>query len=526
MQKQSVRLLTTVLLLGWFFDYLFYKHTPGISFTVYAVATLTGGYILLRLQNIHPARSTLLLLGGIIFFMVMTVLRAEPLSMLLSHALTLLLMAVMAVSYRGGQWWRYSLLDYFSRAWGLFVSVWTRPLFLLLGRHSSANEEDVSRKTGSHFWPVVRGVLLALPVLIFFASLLSSADLVFAARLNVLLDLFRLENIGEYLFRLIYILFLGYILAGVYLHASERSADENLPGREKPLVQPFLGFIEANIILGSVVLLFTSFVIIQFQYFFGGQANIHLDGMTYAEYARRGFGELVSVAFFVILLFLVLAGITCRETSFKKKIFSIFSLVLLVQVAIMLVSAYQRLVLYEDAYGFTRLRTYTHVFMFWVAVLLASLTILDLFQRQRSFALVALLSALGFAISLTVLNVDVFIFNQNMARFEQGQSLDVGYLASLSTDVVPSVVHVYESTGENEKKHDYLGAVLACTQYMMTQNERDTSWQAFNYSRYQAWREIEREHETLKVYRVDDSSWPVQVFTPSGEEFDCQSSMD
>lgn len=525
MQKQPARLWSIALLLGWLFDYLFYKHTPGISFAVYAVATLSGGYLLLWMENIRPARMTLALLPLFVFFIVVIVMRAEPLSMVLCHALTLLIMAIMAVSYRSGQWWRYGLLDYISRAWDLFISVVSRPLFFLLGRRASVNAETSPQTSGSHFWPVVRGLLFALPVVIFFASLLASADLVFAARMNALLQIFRLENIQEYIFRLIYILVLAYILAGVYLHSAERSTDEQARFG-KPLFKPFLGFIEANIILGSVVLLFLVFVVIQFQYFFGGQTNIHLDGFTYAEYARHGFGELVGVAFFVILLFLALAGITHRETNQQKKIFSILGMVLLVQVGIMLVSAYQRLVLYEDAYGFTRLRTYTHVFMVWVAVLLTILIVLDLMERQRSFALIALLTAFGFAISLVMLNVDVFIVKQNLARYEHGQSLDVGYLASLSTDAVPELAIRYEYSGNSEQTKDLLGAVLACMQNKQINNQSDSSWQAFNYSKHQAESVIQQVSAMLKGYQIDDSSWPVTVTTPLGNQFDCNSSMD
>ena len=81
---------------------------------------------------------------------------------------------------------------------------------------------------------------------------------------------------------------------------------------------PFLGFTEASIILGSILLLFGAFVLIQFQYFFSGQANISLEGFTYSEYARRGFGELVAVAALSLLTFQVLSVITMRQTTGRK----------------------------------------------------------------------------------------------------------------------------------------------------------------------------------------------------------------
>jgi hypothetical protein len=367
--------------------------------------------------------------------------------------------------------------------------------------------------------------LFALPVVAFFAVLLASADLVFAQGLKDLTQLFNLENLPEYLFRLVYILVLAYALAGVWLHAANRSADEKLLGLEKPLLPPFLGFTEASIVLGSVVMLFAAFVVIQFRYFFGGQANVHLSGYTFAEYARQGFGELVTVAFFALLLFLGLSAITQRETNRQRQIFSGLGIALLSLVAVMLVSAYQRLVLYETAYGFTRLRTYTHVFMPWVAVLLACVVGLDLFQRQRAFVFAALLAALGFVFSLSLLNVDAFIFQRNIQRFEQGQALDVGYLASLSADAIPDMVARYRSPNVTGPTRDRVGAVLACLQSRAETQPEDSSWQSFHLSKFWAKQALSLVAEDLKAYHLTDSVWPVVVTTPQGHEFDCSSAV-
>jgi hypothetical protein len=341
--------------------------------------------------------------------------------------------------------------------------------------------------------------------------------------LNDLVKLFSLENLPEYIFRVIYIVILAYLLAGIYLHAASRSGDEKLLGLEKPIVPRFFGFTEASMVLGSVLLLFAVFVAIQFRYFFGGQANINLSGYTFAEYARRGFGELVTVAFFALLLFLGLSTITRRETASQQKVFSTLGIALVTLVAVMLVSAYQRLVLYETAYGFTRLRTYTHVFMVWVAVLLACVVVLDLLQRQHAFAVAALLASLGFGLSLTLLNVDAFIAQRNVQRFEQGEALDVGYLATLSSDAVPAMVTLYRSPTVSASTRDRVGAALACIQFQAQNRQGDTAWQSFQLSQYRADLSLRQMADKLKTYAADNSSWPVTIQTPLGEKYDCSS---
>ncbi len=526
MQTKPNRLWITALLLGWCFDFLFWKHAPGISFAIYAVITLAAGFALLWLEGIRPAKWTWALLPLILFFAVATFVRAEPLTAFLAHAFTLLLMALLVVTFRGGRWLSYSLADYFARFLDLFGSAIVRPLTFAAEsqrlKRDAANGQPV--KAPSAVWPVVRGILFAIPVVAFFAALLSSADMVFAQRVQDLVELFRLENLPEYIFRAIYIAILAYVLAGVILHAFTRSQDEKLLGLEKPLLTPFFGFTEATVVLGSVILLFTAFVFIQFQYFFGGQANINLDGFTYADYARRGFGELVTVAFFALLLFLGLSGIVKRESAAQQTAFSILGVILVALVGVMLVSAYRRLVLYETAYGFTSLRTYTHVFMIWVAVLLAAVVALDLVQRQRAFAVAALLAAIGFSATLIFMNVDGFIVRQNIQRAAQGEDLDVGYLASLTTDSVPALVDLYHSQALDATTRDRVGAALACIQFQAESGaRRDTAWQSFHLSDFWAGNAIRTTFGDLKNYAIDDSNWPRKVVTPRNAEYECYS---
>ncbi|HUM71224.1 MAG TPA: DUF4173 domain-containing protein, partial [Chloroflexota bacterium] len=56
-----------------------------------------------------------------------------------------------------------------------------------------------------------------------------------------------------------------------------------------------LGYIETITLLVAVNLLFLVFVVIQFTYLFGGVAYLQVDNFSYAEYARRGFFELLLV---------------------------------------------------------------------------------------------------------------------------------------------------------------------------------------------------------------------------------------
>ncbi len=536
MSVQVNKLWIVVIALGWIFDFLFWKKAPGINFALFAILCLLGGMYLLFTDGKRPNRNTFLLLPFFLFFSVATFVRMEPMSSFLAYTLTLSVMSIMAMTYLGGRWLKYSLADYASGFLRLTGSIITRPITHSGDFRKVRTEKDLPVPK-RNLWPVVRGILLALPILVIFASLLASADVVFNEKLQEFIKAFNIEKLPEYIFRLVYILVIGYALSGVILHAASESKDEILIGREKPLVPRLLGITESTIVLGSVILLFSTFVVIQFQYFFGGQTNIHIEGYTYSEYARKGFGELIVVAFFSLVMLLGLSTLTRRESESQRRLFSGFGIALVVLVLIILVSAYQRLVLYESAYGFSRLRSYSHVFLVWIGLLLSATIVLELLRKERAFALAGVLAVFGFAASLPILNVDKFIVQANIQRELRRTTenpsdikvvgLDSQYFIDLSDDAIPTMVKMYQSPALSESTKEQIGAALACMRYNRSVNEREFSWQSFHFARFYADISLEEVKPELDPYQIKDVDWPRIVITPQGKELPCyRSSMD
>ena len=513
-----------VILLGWVFDFLFWKKPFGVNFVIYITLCLATGIFLLRADGLRLTPRSSLLLFPIAFLTAMTFFRLEPMTVFLSVLMTIFLMGVFAITYLGGRWMHYGLLDYLFGYFRLFGSMIARPLGF--AADVKRDQPEGSPKRDSHFWPILRGIVIALPVVAIFASILASADVVFAKRLDDVIELFKIDNLPEYIFRLVYILVFAYALAGTYLHAAH-SAEEKI-SEDKPFVSAFLGFTESAIVLGSVALLFAAFVVVQFQYFFGGQVNISFTGYTFSEYARKGFGELVAVAFFSLLMLLGLGAITRRETETQRRVFSGLGVALVGLVIVMLVSAFQRLVLYETAYGFSRLRTYTHVFMIWLALLLIVVVALEIMRRERMVAFAMLVASFGFIVSLGILNVDAFIVKENVQReldTKVGSSygrveLDNQYFIDLSDDAVPPLVEAFLNTSLPEPVREKIGAALACKKY-----NRDTDvalpWQSFHLSRFDANLAFEKIKSALADYELINAEYPFKVIAPSGEEYYC-----
>ena len=525
MKNNPNKLWIIVLALGWLFDFLFWENPPGVNFAIFWTACLIAGFYLLLNDGNRPHRATLWLIPLFGFFAAVSFIRAEPLTTFLAYTFTMFTLTVFTVTYLGGRWIQYTLADYVTKVFSLMGSLLIRPI-TFTAETRKAQAEAGTQPSKYNFMPILRGLVIALPIVAIFATLLASADVVFNQRLENFVEAFKLEDLPEYIFRMIYILVIGYGLVGIYLHAATSSTDEKLIGEDKPVIPAFLGFTESSIVLGSVVALFILFVVIQFQYFFGGTTNINVEGFTYAEYARKGFGELVAVAFFALMMLLTLSAITKRETEAQRKAYSGLGVALVALLLVMLVSAYQRLNLYEAAYGFSRLRTYTHVFLIWIGLLLVTTIVLEILRKERLFTVAMLIASFGFAASLPILNVDAFIVNQNVQREITGgdvEDLDSQYFIELSDDAIPPLVNALRSPTLPDPVHEKVAAALACIRYErdLQRNGREYSWQSFHVSRLNAENALTSVTAEIDLFEIDESEYPAKAVAPSGEEYPC-----
>lgn len=303
-----------------------------------------------------------------------------------------------------------------------------------------------------------RGTLIALPALLIFGSLLVAADDTFERILRELI----VFDIGETLGHLVGIAAIGAICAGFLrsLVLSGPLPQTNIPGI---LTLPAA---ETNFALGLVNLLFALFVGVQFRYFFGG-APAEL-----AQYARRGFFELVWVVALVIPMLLLLEWLVNKEHGTK-----LFRILATVQVALVFVigaSALHRMDLYRDEFGLTRLRFFTTAFMIWLGALLIWFVATVLTGRRNRFAIGALATGMTVVLTLHAINPDRLIVETNVERARAGRRpFDAVYATRLSADAVPALV----------KNADVVGPLVMGR---VVHRRRSTEWQTWNWSRAQA----------------------------------------
>ena len=495
------------LVLGLSVELLFDRRPLGVSFAIWAFLCVVVLLVVAARERIRTSWDGWWLVAPILFFSAMVFVRLEPMTVLLDFGLTLALFALWIRVFRSGRLARFGWLDFgLALAW-VPLEACFRPWRVLSEAWNLAAGERGRR---SRLAPILRGLLLALPVVIIFAALLSAADLVFSDYLTAVLHWLRLDQIAELLGRAAIVIVSGIFLLGASAVALRTTGERRLIGEEKPLLSPFVGFTESVVLLGAVDLLFSAFVAVQFAYLFGGQANITAAGYTYSDYARRGFGELVAVSVLTLGMILALGYLSKREGRWPIAWFNGLSGLLVGLVGVILASAMMRLLMYESAYGFTRLRTYTHVAILWMAALFVAFLGLLIAGRLRPFALATVIGILGFGVTLNLLNVDAFITRQNASRLAASGEVDVAYLASLSYDAAPALVQM-AAAAPAEVRSELLPE-LACWQAQMLDRGQRVGWPSHHLSYVSALRSLAPLQDELSGYPVEwqpyDESYP------------------
>jgi len=283
---------------------------------------------------------------------------------------------------------------------------------------------------------LARGLLIGGVLVTVFWALFASADRAFAQLTENLLPDWDLGLIPARIFLFIVACTVtsAFVLAGI----------SGSPGWLKSLVGQVgslkykLGRTEWIAVLGMLNALFLAFAIVQVVVLFQGHDHIlETAGLTYAEYAREGFIQLL----FAAALTIPIVSLTWTRSSRNGGVDEVLIKILLGLLCLLtlgiVVSALRRLGLYEEAFGFTRSRLAAHALAFWLGALLLAIVIAGATDRTKwLFYTTAALTALT-VIGFNLINPDAAIAKRNWQRYLDNDKIDTEYLSDLSVDAVP-----------------------------------------------------------------------------------------
>jgi len=417
--------------LGLLADVLFNGAALGLNVPLW-VGALIGAFVLAARRSGRPVGrlSASLLAASLGLSMMMAWRSAATLQiLLLTSSVSLLLLALVA---RDDSRARRASVTLFFGSLGLGGLSSVRGIFLLPRSVPWRRWLDAGGRRQAR--AISRAALIAAPLVLIFGALFFAADAVFESWIKnaVAVDLTSVPG------------HLGWLLGGASAAAGMLwcgLAPEQVVGSGPQLAdERGLRSTETGVVLGSLAALFAVFVGIQVQYLFGDEDHVQAStGLTYAEYARRGFFELVAVA--ALLLPVLLATDWARARNWRSlTTFRILGGLLVFLLIVVITSAFQRLRIYMDVYGLTALRLYVAAFLGWLAAVFVWLLWSLLKERRDEFVIGAVLSALVALVLLVAVNPHGTVAATNLARAEQGRDFDASHALGLSADATPTLV--------------------------------------------------------------------------------------
>ena len=505
------------LILGLSTDYLFYGKPFGISFFVFTLGFIAFSIILAKKFGKRLNKNQIFLLLAILLLAAGVFLRSAPFLVFFNTIGALYLILLFFNLFLDKDLLNFNFFKYLICPFSFLARAFSKSARFI-------EKFEGSIQLGKGFQnpalkSALKGVIIAIPVLVVFISLFYSADLIVQKYIDSIWNI----NIDPAItIRTLLVLIFSYFFIGIFASAFSNKKPDFSPVPKRAEFKP-LGWIESTVVLGSTEILFLFFIIIQSVYLFGGKTYVWgiSEYITYSEYARKGFYELLAVAIFSLFLIYALEKLTKRETLKQKNLFKILNVVLVLEISVIMFSTFKRLSLYVDGYGLTFSRFFSFVFLFW----LFSVFLLFLYckiyseKRKTKFLFSLFWLTILFWLGINLLNPDAFIAKKNIERLAQGKKLDAYYLNFLSNDAAPEIVKIFALKNKDEIKTQIAGKLhqrynppynspcnfyslseTQCKWHSFTQGLQETrearKWQSFNLSH-------EKALEALSVYAED-----------------------
>lgn len=547
--KTGLEILQAAVLLGVLGDVMLRATPWGLNVLLFILG-LSAAFVMLVLHRKREFwnKQTVALNGALVFFAAMFVWRDSAELQFFDGLAILTILAILTLpAIKINR----QIAGVFHYAVGFVwsgISVFFAPFLLVFG--------DIEWKTipqtgwSKHLISVLRGVLIAAPLLLIFGALFVAADAVFQGIVERTFNIEADVVVGHILF----IGFFSWIIAGylrgslvenfsedakkVFLEVKEPETPKNLSvtdikdedekaeteskQEEKPkseekkkwswqnfdnsVLPQFLtlGVIETSIVLGLINLLFLAFVIVQVPYLFGGFELVqNTPDFKLAEYARRGFGELVAVSALVLPILLVSHWLLRKDKPINEKIYRVLAAIQIGLLFVIMISATQRLLLLTGnlGYGLTTVRFYPMAFMVLIALIFVWFGLTVLRGARQQFAWGALWLTLFTLGTLHVLNPDDFIVRTNLRLMQQGREFDAHYNTRLSNDAVPALLEGMSAMNFQDQcvvKYKFYDEQFKIN--------KDTDFRSFNFSRWIAATQIKENSDKYSVAECPSST--------------------
>lgn len=327
---------------------------------------------------------------------------------------------------------------------------------------------------------------ITVALVLVFGGLFAAADPAFA---HLVGNLVPAVNVGDIAARVVVLgMVLAFALGGAYLLRFAPRLDAMAPAPMRPVPQW-----EWALPLGVLDALFIAFVAVQATVLFGGHSHVlETEGLTYAEYARQGFWQLLWVSALTLLVLSVVIRVAGRVTVADRRLLRVLVGTTCLTSVVVVISAIHRMWLYQQAYGFSVQRLMVIAIELWLGAVFVLIAAAGLKMTARWLPHAVLVAGVVALLGVAALNPERLIAERNVDRYQQTGLLDTDYLLHLSTDVEPALRRLPD-------------AIAQCALY---RDDHSDAWYEFNLSRARAHHDETPAVDGCADYFDDDYSRP------------------
>lgn len=409
----------------------------GLSYLVFISCFYSVFFLRFRSFPFTNKKLGLLLIASIWMLSLSFLLRSNMILYMLNILVipVLVLVQLVLVTYPlQNQWHKWPFVQkLFFSAGAAFMYV---ARFLMYGPKLASR--GLNEKTTAVLKKILIGVAISFPLLFVIINLLVSADQQFGEMLGTLPRWLSGLRIEEEILRTAAIIFYALSIFGLLQVLKKKQTIPEVSTEEKGKMSwDSVVSLTVLILLNIVYLLF---VVVQFKYFFSETLQA---GYTYAEFARRGFFELLFVTMLNLLIISTFVSFVDMGSKTMELLVRSLLTLLVFFSGVMLYSAFIRLFMYEEAYGFTFARVLAHSFMIFLLVILVY-SCIRIWMEKLSLLRFYIISSIIFYTLVNTVQLDRFVVEQNLQRYMETGKIDIYYLNSLSYDGVEGLVELYK----------------------------------------------------------------------------------
>ena len=463
---------------------LFWEKEPGISVTIFVIAFLLGFlYLMNKNKKIENKKALILTIPIILLSMTYFIYHNSILRIMNTFVICFLVIIMCIYTTKLKLKLQDFLIGIINVLAGTFESISDviDDLKKRIKKKENIDENDKATEAKK----IIRSIIYAIPVVVIVFILLASADSIFANIFESIIrgvtDIFVAENFIMFLLRIGIMIIFFFVISSFFVNIIMKDTMFNDESTEK-VIELKIENMTINTILTILNIFYLIFSVIQFTSLF---SKMNMNDFDYATYARQGFFQLMIISFINISMIMI-AKLNRQNINKYTIVMSILTLVFTV---IILLSAFFRMHLYEEAYGYTYLRLFVYYILATELLLILPIG-LWIFEKKIDI----LKSTIGIVIIMYVIlnfsNIESTIAKQNVDRYFENQEeneIDLTYLLNhTGTDAIGEIKRLLNAKNQN--------VVKRVEEYLLEEKEQlqetKKSWQEINLSYIKAKEEL------------------------------------